>query len=141
MLTAPALFRAQSDGFVLLAVASDYPTGFPFEAISINRSWATGHLDLARKFLSVHEKSVAWLDDAKNRAAAISIMVKASKESTDDVARSLDFYKRIDFFDRDSAVSKKGMRAAIALLQRLGDIKHELAVEKLIVPGLSRFRE
>jgi ABC-type nitrate/sulfonate/bicarbonate transport system substrate-binding protein len=141
MLTAPALFRAQSDGFVLLAVASDYPTGFPFEGISINRPWAASHADAARKFLSVHEKSVAWLADAKNRDAAIAIMVKASKESEGDVTRSLDFYRRIDFFDRDIRVSRKGMRAAIALLQKNGDIKDQLAVEKLIVPELSSLRE
>ena len=68
-------------------------------------------------------------------------MVKASKESMDDVTRSLDFYRRIDFFDRDTAISKSGMRAAIALLQRNGDLKDALAVEKLIVPELSRLRE
>jgi len=138
MLTAPALFRAQSDGFVLLALASDYPTGFPF---SINRGWAASHRDAAKKFLAVHAKSLAWLDDAKNRDAAIAIMAKASKESVGDVTRSLDFYRRIAFFDRDTAVSKSGMRAAIALLQRRGDIKDQLAVEKLIVPEVSSFRE
>jgi NitT/TauT family transport system substrate-binding protein len=141
MLTAPALFRAQSDGFVLLDLASDYPTGFPFEAISINRSWAASHAAAARKFLAVHEKSLAWLAEAKNRDAAIAIMVKASKESEGDVTRSLDFYRRIDFFDRDTAISKKSMRATIALLQKNGDIKDQLAVEKLVVPGLSRLRE
>ena len=141
MLTAPALFRAQSDGFVLLAVSSDYPTGFPFEAISINRSWAARHAEEARKFLAVQAKSIAWLDDAANRAAAIVIMAKASNDNVGDVAKSLDFFRRIRFFDRDTAISKAGMRAAIALLQQHGDIKDQLAVEQLIVPGISQLRD
>ncbi|HWE74596.1 MAG TPA: ABC transporter substrate-binding protein [Stellaceae bacterium] len=141
MLTAPALFRAQSDGFALLALSSDYPTGFPFEALSINRSWAASHQDAAKKFLAVHLKAVAWLDDPKNRDAAIAIMVKASGESTDDVTRSLDLYQRINFFDRDMAISKKSMRGAIELLQKNGDIKDQMPVEKVLVTGLSTFRE
>ncbi|HEY1507247.1 MAG TPA: ABC transporter substrate-binding protein [Stellaceae bacterium] len=141
MLTAPALFKAQSDGFVLLATSSDYPTKFPFEAISINRTWAAGHAEAAKKFLAVQAKAIAWLYDEKNRDAAIQIMAKASQDTIDNVAKSLDFFRRIDFFDRDTAVSKAGMRAAIALLQEHGDIKDQLAVERLIVPGISQLRE
>lgn len=141
MLSAPALFRAQSDGFVLLALASDYGKSFPFEAISVNRSWAASHPDDAKRFLAVQTKSVAWLYDEKHRDAAIQIMMKASKDSADDVGKSLDFYRRIGFFERDVAVSKAGMRATIELLQRRGDIKDALAVEKLIMPGIAQFRD
>jgi NitT/TauT family transport system substrate-binding protein len=141
MLTAPALFRAQSDGFVLLALSSDYPTRFPFEALSINRSWAAGHIEAAKKFLAVHVKAVDWLSDPKNRDAAIAIMVKASQQSEGDVTRSLDLYQKIHFFDRDMAISKNSMRGAIELLQKNGDIKDAMPVEKLLVPGLSAFRE
>jgi NitT/TauT family transport system substrate-binding protein len=141
MLSAPALFRAQSDGFVLLALSSDYGIGFPFEAISVNRHWAASHAEDAKRFLEVQTKSVAWLYDEKNRDAAIQIMVKASKDSADDVAKSLDFYRRIGFFERDVAISKAGMRATIALLQRRGDIKDALAVEKLIMPEIAQFRD
>ena len=141
MLTAPALFKAQSDGFVLLALSSDYPTGFPFEAISINRSWAASHAEAARKFLAVQAKAIAWLYDEKNGDAAIQIMAKASNDKLDDVTKSLAFFRRIQFFDRDTAVSRAAMRAALALLQEHGDIKDEPAIEKLIVPGLSQLRE
>ena len=141
MLSAPALFHAQSDGFVLLALASDYVKGFPFEAISVNRSWALAHPDIVRRFLAVQRKSVAWFYDAKNRDAAIAVMAKASKEKPDDVAKSLDFYNRIGFFERDVAVPKAGIQAAIALFQRRGDIKDELPAEKLIMPSLTQFRE
>lgn len=141
MLSAPALFRAQSDGFVLLALASDYVKGFPFEAISVNRHWASSHADDARRFLAVQARSVAWLYDGKNRDAAIRIMAKASKDSVDDVGKSFDFYRRINFFERDVAISKAGMRSMIQLLQRRGDIKDSLAVEKLIMPGISQFRD
>lgn len=141
VLSAPALFRAQSDGFVLLALASDYVKGFPFEAISVNRHWALGHPDDARKFLAVQTKSVAWLYDDKNRAAAIAIMAKASKDSPGDVAKSLDFYRRIAFFERDVAISRSGLAGAIQLLQRRGDIKDQLAVEKLVIPGIAQLRD
>lgn len=140
VLSAPALFRAQSDGFPLLALASDYVKGFPFEAISINRPWALAHPDIVKRFLAVQTQSVAWLYDEKNRAAAIEIMAKASKDSPDDVAKSLDFYRRINFFERDVAVPRAGMQATIALLQKRGDIKDPLPVEKLIVPALTQFR-
>lgn len=141
VLSAPALFHAQSDGFVLLALASDYVKSFPFEAISIKRSWALAHPDIVKRFLAVQAKSVAWLYDEKNRASAIAIMAKASSDKPDDVAKSLDFYNRIHFFERDVAVPKAGMQAAIAMLQKRGDIKDQLPVEKLIVPPINQFRE
>lgn len=141
VLSAPALFHAQSDGFVLLALASDYVKSFPFEAISVNRSWALGHADIVKRFLAVQTKSVAWLYDAKNRDAAIAIMAKASKDTPADVAKSLDFYRRIDFFARDVAIPRAGMEATIALLRKRGDIKDALPVERLIVPSINQFRE
>ena len=141
VLSAPALFRAQSDGFVLLGLASDYVKGFPFEAISVNRSWALAHGDIVKRFLAVQRKSVAWLYDAKNCDAAVAIMAKASKETPDDVTKSLDFYNRIGFFERDVAIPKAGMQAAVAMLQRRGDIKDQLFAEKLIMPSLTQFRE
>ena len=77
----------------------------------------------------------------EERDAAVAIMAKASKDKPDDVAKSLDFYNRIGFFERDVAIPKAGMEAAIAMLQRRGDIKDQLPAEKLIMPSLTQFRE
>lgn len=139
ILSAPASFRAESGGFVTLGLAADYVKDFPFGAIVIGRQWAASHVELTKRFLAAYRRSVEWLYDDKNRDAAIKLMVAAAKSDPDDVAKSYDFYRKIGFFERTGKVSKAGLRAVIALLRESGEIKDELPVEKLIMPGLAQF--
>ena len=139
MLSAPANFHAEADGFVTLGLAADYVKDFPFGAINVGRQWAGSHADMVKRFLAAYRKSVDWLYDDKNRDAAIKLMVEASKADASDVSKSYTFYRKIGFFERTGKVSKAGLRNVIELLRKGGEVKDDLPVEKIIMPGIAEF--
>ena len=137
MLSAPASFKAESDGFVTLGLAADYVKDFPFDTIDVGRAWAAANAPLIKRFMAAYLKSVAWFYDEKNRDAAVQIMAKASQTSPDDNAKSYDYYRKIGFFERSGTVSTEALKSLVTVLKGMGEIKGDLATEKLIVPGVT----
>jgi NitT/TauT family transport system substrate-binding protein len=137
ILSAPASFKAASDGFVTLGLAADYVKDFPFGTIDISRDWAGAHAALAKRFMAAYLKSVAWFYDDKNREKAIAVMAAASKTSVNDNAQSYDYYRRIDFFEKSGTVSKAALKSLVGVLQQTGEIKGDLPPEKLVMPGVT----
>jgi len=137
MLSAPASFHAAADGFVSLGLAADYVKDFPFDTIDVGRDWAAANTPLIKRFMAAYLKSVAWFYDTKNRDSAVQIMAKASQTSTDDNAKSYDYYRQIGFFERTGTVSTASLKSLVTVLQQMGELKDGLAVEKLVVPGVT----
>ena len=137
ILSAPASFKAASDGFVTLGLAADYVKDFPFGTIDISRDWAGTHAALAKRFMEAYLKSVAWFYDDKNRDRAIAIMATASKTSVDDNAQSYDYYRKIGFFEKTGTVSKAALKNLVAAVRQTGEIKGDLPPEKLVMPGVT----
>ena len=137
ILSAPASFKAASDGFVTLGLAADYVKDFPFGTINVGRDWAGSHAALARRFMAAYLTSVAWFYDDKNRDQAIAIMAAASKTSVNDNAQSYDYYRKIGFFEKSGTVSKAALTSLIGVLQQTGEIKGDLPPEKLVMPGVT----
>lgn len=138
VLSAPASFKAAAGGFLLLGQASDYVKDFPFGTLVVSRQWAAANTPAVKRFMAAYSKSVAWFYDDTNRDAAIRIMVEASKASTDDVAQSYDYYRKINFFERSGTVSRAGLTSLVAVLQKNGEIKSTLGPEKLIILGITQ---
>jgi NitT/TauT family transport system substrate-binding protein len=138
MLSAPASFKAASDGFVSLGLAADYVKDFPFDTIDIGTDWAKSNGPLIKRFMTAYLKSVAWFYDEKNRDKAVEIMAKASQTSPNDNAQSYDYYRRIGFFERTGTVSTAALKSLVTVLKGMGEIKGELPPEKLVVPGVTQ---
>ena len=137
ILSAPASFKAASDGFATLGLAADYVKDFPFGTINVGRGWAGAHAPLAKRFMAAYLKSVAWFYDDKNRDHAIAIMAAASKTSVNDNAQSYDYYRKIGFFEKSGTVSKAALKSLVAVLQKTGELKGDLSPEKLVMPGVT----
>lgn len=137
ILSAPASFKAASDGFVTLGLAADYVKDFPFGTIDISRDWARTNAAIAKRFMAAYLKSVAWFYDDKNRDHAIAIMAAASKTSTDDNTQSYDYYRKIGFFEKTGTVSTAALKSLVAVLQQTGEIKGDLPPEKLVMSGVT----
>jgi NitT/TauT family transport system substrate-binding protein len=84
----------------------------------------------------VHNKSMAWFLDTKNRDEAIAVMVEASKQKQEDIANAYDFLQKHKFFEPTGKVSKTKMNALLVALKELGDVSAGLTVEKLLLPGV-----
>ncbi len=98
ILTAPQLFTAAAHGFANLGYAIDYAKDVPFTAEIVNVSWVKTHEATAKKFLDAYVQAEAWFDDGKNKDEADGILFAGTKMNQDDIAKSYDFLRKIDFF-------------------------------------------
>jgi ABC-type nitrate/sulfonate/bicarbonate transport system substrate-binding protein len=127
MITAPQLFRAQDVGFVDIGDVYTYAPDVPFTSEVVNRAWAAANQATVKKYLTAYGKAIAWFDDPKNRAEAIDILLKASKMNQDDIAKSYDLLRKINYFDKSDMVSMKTMENYVKAQERVdGPIKIDL---------------
>jgi NitT/TauT family transport system substrate-binding protein len=138
ILLPPFSFFAESAGFRTLGLSVDYTPELPFTGAVVNRSWATGHPAALAGLIKAHNQSMAWLLDAANRGPAIDLMVDATHQKRDDVARAYDFLEGRKFFDADGRVSRSRMNAMLAALRELGDVTPGLDIDRLILPGVTQ---
>jgi NitT/TauT family transport system substrate-binding protein len=141
ILLPPFNFYAESAGFTNLGNTIDYARELPFAGAVVGRSWAASHKATLAKVLSVHNKSMAWFSDPGNRAAAIKIMVEASKLKEEDVARSYDFLHKNEFFEATGRISKTKIGALLKALKDLGDVEGSIEVERFMLPGVSQLMD
>jgi len=132
MITAPQLFTAEAHGFVNLGYDTKYAPDIPFTAELVNRAWATSNKETAKKFLAAYSAAIQWFYDDKNRAEALEILGKVTKMSPDDIAKSYDFLRQIDYFDRSDEVSVKKLENFYTALHEL-DPSLNLDVPKLVM--------
>ena len=118
VLLPPFNFYAETAGFKTLGLTIDYTPELPFSGAVVNTKWAAGNGDLLDKLLDVHNSSMAWFLDEKNRDAAIAVMVEASKQKREDIAKAYDFLQQHKFFDRTGKVAQDQDDALLAALAR-----------------------
>lgn len=138
VLLPPFNFYAETAGFNTIGLAIDYTPELPFTAAVVNRNWAAAHRPTLDKLLAIHNKSVAWFLNETHRDEAIAVMVAASKQSVEDVAKAYDFIARRKFFEPTGKVSKTKMNAMLGALRELGDISSATDVDRLLLPGVTQ---
>jgi NitT/TauT family transport system substrate-binding protein len=141
MLSQPANYYAVAAGYRSLGLVKDYAGDLPFSGTAVNTAWAEAHQDDVRAIVATYVEAAQWFDDTKNRDAAIKIMIDASQGKPDDVAKSYDFLRNGDYFERSGTVSRKKLANLVAAMHQLGDIDDQPAVEKLVLPGVTKMGE
>jgi NitT/TauT family transport system substrate-binding protein len=136
VLIPPFNFYAETAGFTNLGLTIDYTPELPFSGAVANTNWAAKNRATLDKLLAVHNKSMAWFLDARNRDEAIAVMVEASKQKPEDIANAYDFLQKYKFFEATGKVSKTKMNALLVALKELGDITPGLTFDKLLMPGV-----
>jgi NitT/TauT family transport system substrate-binding protein len=141
ILLPPFNFFAESAGFRNLGLSVDYTPELPFTGAVVNRGWAATHRATLDRLLAVHNQSMAWFLDTRNREPAIALMVEATHQKREDVAKAYDFLQGRNFFDAGGKVSRAKMNAMLAALRELGDISPGLDVDRLVLPGVTQVTE
>ena len=137
VLIPPFNFYAETAGFSNLGLTIDYTPELPFSGAVVNTNWAAKNRALLGKLLAVHNKSMGWFLDTRNRDEAIAIMAEASKQKPEDIAKAYDFLQQHKFFEPTGKVSKAKMTALLAALRELGDVTPSLTIDKLLLPGVT----
>jgi NitT/TauT family transport system substrate-binding protein len=138
ILLPPFNFFAESAGFRTLGLSVDYTPELPFTGAVVNRNWAMMHRATLDRLIAVHNQSMAWFLDVRNREQAIALMVEGTRQKPEDVAKAYDFLQGKNFFDASGKVSRTKMNAMLAALRELGDISGELNVDRLLLPGVTQ---
>jgi NitT/TauT family transport system substrate-binding protein len=138
VLIPPFNFFAETAGFSNLGLTIDYTPELPFSGAVVNKNWAATHRATLDRLLSVHNRSMAWFLDTRNRDEAIAVMVEASKQKVEDIAKAYDFLQKHKFFDGTGKVSRTKMNAMLAALRELGDVSASLTVDRLLLPGVTQ---
>ena len=139
MLLPPFVFQAEAQGFNNIGLVGDYAADLPFTACVLSVSWAKQHPDLARGIVAAFDEGLAWFNDPANRAEAIAVMVRMFNLNAADMARSYDFLRKIEFFAPDDKVSRAMLAHVIAGMKAIGDLEDEVAIDKLVLPGVTQF--
>jgi ABC-type nitrate/sulfonate/bicarbonate transport system substrate-binding protein len=132
---------AESAGFTTLGLAVDYTPELPFTGAVVNQSWAASHRALLDRLLKAHAQSMAWFLDLRHRAEAIAMMVDASRQASEDVAKAYDFLQQRKFFDASGKISKVKMNAMLGALRELGDISPQLTIDRMLLPGVAQLAD
>jgi NitT/TauT family transport system substrate-binding protein len=138
LLSPPVNLFAEDAGFRNVGMIFDYAQDLPFSAMDVSLAYAGGHRDALARLIAAIDQSIAWFDDDAHRDEAIDILAKEMKSARDPVARSYDYFRRIDYFARNSDLSRLRMQSLINEMKKLGDIKGDIAVERIVLPGLVR---
>jgi NitT/TauT family transport system substrate-binding protein len=138
VLIPPFNFYAETAGFSNLGLTIDYSPELPFSGAVVNTNWAAKNRGLLDRLLAVHNKSMAWFLDGRNREEAITVMVEASKQKREDIANAYDFLQKHKFFEPTGKVSRTRMNAMVAALRELGDVSPALTFEKMLMPGVTQ---
>ncbi len=131
ILTAPQLFTAAAHGFANLGYAIDYAKDVPFTAEIVNVRWVEAHRATAKQFLDAYVKAEAWFNDPKNKDEADDILYAGTKMNQDDIAKSYDFLRKINFFVPSARVDKAQIMNFYNAFREL-DPSLSLDVEKLV---------
>jgi len=137
MLTPPAIFFAEDAGFRNVGMILDYTKDLPFSAMDVSLAYARTHRDILAKLLVVIDRSVAWFNEDAHRDESINILAREMKSNRDPVARSYDYFRKIDYFARSNAVSRARLQSLVNEMKALGDIKHDIALERVVMPNLA----
>jgi NitT/TauT family transport system substrate-binding protein len=137
MLVPPVNFYAEEAGFRNIGMILDYAKDLPFTGAAVQRGWVAKHRDAAEHFRVALDRSIDWFYDDKNREEAIDILTKEMKSGRDAVAKSYDYLRKIEYFSRTDAVSRKRLESLIKAMKDLGDIAGTVTVDKLVISGLT----
>jgi ABC-type nitrate/sulfonate/bicarbonate transport system substrate-binding protein len=138
ILLPPFSFSAEAAGFSNLGLVADFVKDLPFTGAAVNTNWAAKNPNVLRRFLAVHNKSVAFFLDKNNRQEAIDIMVEAGKLKPDVVAQTFDFLHSRAFIEGSGRVSKSKVGTLLAALKAQGDLQGSIEVERFVLPGVGQ---
>ena len=137
----PFNFHAEAGGFNSLGLVVDYAKNLPFMGTTVNRQWATDNKQRLQKYLAAFTKAALWFNDQSNREEAIKILVDVTHGARDDIEKSYDFYRKINFFETTGKVSKAKIGEIVKVLKDGGDIDQKFDVDRLFMSGVTEISE
>ncbi len=133
LLTHPMDFRAEREGFRMLANLAEILPPYAFAGLLVNREWAQGQREVAVRWLAALLDSVRWLYDPANRDEAMAILAEATRTSEADAQAT---YAAV--VEQERAYPPE-LRATRPHVEALVDLMREVGTAPEPLPDLDRF--
>ncbi len=138
----PFTFRGEARGFTDLGPVMDaVGKTMPFAGIAVGTTWAAAHKPVAQRFVQAYTKSVGFFYDDAHRAESIDILVKGINADRDDVMKSYDFFRKIEFFEPTGKISRARLGSLLAVLKGMGEVPDGVTIDRLIMPGVTELTD
>jgi ABC-type nitrate/sulfonate/bicarbonate transport system substrate-binding protein len=131
LITEPVNFEAMDAGFKKLGGVYEV-SAVPSVVIAVSRAWAQANEKLLVAFLRAMYRGQEWINNAKNKKAAVDLMVELSKAQRSSVERTY------DKFVSDLKVYNRGDISAEVIRKTLEDMVEIDAISKPI-PDANKF--
>jgi ABC-type nitrate/sulfonate/bicarbonate transport system substrate-binding protein len=122
ILLPPFSFKAEGLGFSLVGRLSDYVKDLPFTALAVSVDWARTRKPLVTNFMKAYRRGVEWFYDDNNRAEAIQILINRSRAAPADAAATYDYFRSIQVFGLDGAITPESIGTMAKILAESGDL-------------------
>jgi ABC-type nitrate/sulfonate/bicarbonate transport system substrate-binding protein len=124
--------RAIAEGYTLLGTLPQVLPSFPFVGWTVADKWADSHADVLVRFLKGYLRGTRWLNDPKNRAQAIEILLKHTSTTPPDADKSYDaFVGRNKLFANDGVIAASSYQTIVDAL---------IKIKVISAPGLAPTR-
>jgi NitT/TauT family transport system substrate-binding protein len=128
----PADFRAQDEGFRILAYTTDLE--YQFTTYAIRRSWGEQNREAVQRILRALVRAHRWLHDPANRERAIELGERALRSSRTEMERTWDLYYQQHagrVMPRNAELNRAGIETVVRTLAEQGEIR-EGSIERFI---------
>jgi NitT/TauT family transport system substrate-binding protein len=125
--TAPLNFAAEAAGYNKLIDFGSYVKGYGFIAIIARKDWLAKNRPTAEAYLRALSKGVDWFYTPANRAAAIQILMRATKQERAIAEKTYDWYNELQPFSRGLTVPDADFNNVLKGYQERGVVKSQTA--------------
>jgi ABC-type nitrate/sulfonate/bicarbonate transport system substrate-binding protein len=113
--------KAAERGYNALAFTPDLYKFLQLSITTVRRDWAQQHPDVLRRYLRSQADASRWLNDRRNKDAALRILEKATNITQDEASAAYDAYVvRVHDFPNNYCVMRPGMEAILTMMHDLG---------------------
>jgi NitT/TauT family transport system substrate-binding protein len=122
LLLQPEDLRLMSEGFVRLALATDYVPRYQWLTLLTRREWAREHRDRVVRAIRALQDAVRWSYAPPHREEAIALIMEMTHAPREQAAATYDLYAQLRIWPEDLAFEDAAMRAVIELMGELGQL-------------------
>jgi ABC-type nitrate/sulfonate/bicarbonate transport system substrate-binding protein len=140
ILLPPFSFRAKDEGYSLVGRLSDYVKDLPFTGYAVSLDWAREHKPVVANFMRAYQRANDWFYDPANKAEAVQILVKESRQPQADIEATYDYLKSIDAFTVDGTVTPASLATIVKALSDEGDLVGSADPARFIDPEIAKLK-
>jgi ABC-type nitrate/sulfonate/bicarbonate transport system substrate-binding protein len=140
ILLPPFSFRAEGQGYTLIGRLSDYVNDLPFTGYVVNLDWAKGNMPKVAAFLRAYQRANDWFYEPANRAEAVDILIKESRQPKADVEATYDYLKSIKAFTPDGTVTPASIASLVKVISEEGDFVGSADPSRFINAEISKLK-